>query len=65
MEATLRGYSVNYACCNGCGACVATCPELFAMDETAEKPVLLLAEAPSEDIERAMTFCPHDCIEMD
>ena len=40
-------------------------PELFAMDEATEKPVLLLAEAPVDDVERAMAFCPHDCIEAD
>jgi ferredoxin len=65
METTLRAYSVNPVCCNGCGACASMLPELFAMDEAAEKPVVLLAEAPATDIERAMAFCPHDCIEMD
>ena len=65
METTLRAYSVNPVCCNGCGACASMLPELFAMDEAAEKPVVLLTEAPATDIERAMAFCPHDCIEMD
>jgi ferredoxin len=65
MDTPPRGYAVNPVCCNGCGACAAVCPELFAMDEAAEKPVLLLAEAPVADIERAMAHCPHDCIEMD
>ena len=51
--------------CNGCGACAAMAPELFIMDEATEKPVLLLSEAPVEDVERAMAFCPHDCIESD
>ncbi len=65
METTLCGYSVNPVCCNGCGACVSMAPELFAMDEIAEKPIVLLAEAPVEVIEQAMAFCPNDCIEMD
>ena len=65
METILTAYSVNPVCCNGCGACAAMAPELFAMDEATEKPVLLLAEAPVDDVERAMAFCPHDCIEMD
>ncbi|WP_300156728.1 ferredoxin [Solidesulfovibrio sp.] len=65
METTLHGYSVNLVCCNGCGACASLLPELFAMDAVSEKPVLLLPEAPAEAIERAMAFCPHDCIEMD
>lgn len=65
METPLHAYSVNPVCCNGCGACASMLPELFAMDEVAEKPVVLLAEAQAADIERAMAFCPHDCIEMD
>jgi len=65
MDTPLHGYSVNPVCCNGCGACAAMVPELFEMDETVEKPVILLVEAPAEDIERAMGICPHDCIEMD
>ena len=65
MDTPLRGYAVNPVCCNGCGACAATCPDLFAMDEATAKPVALLAEAPQPDIERAMAFCPRDCIEMD
>jgi len=63
MEITLAAYFVNPVCCNGCGACAVMAPELFAMDEDIEKPVMLRAEAPVEDIERAMAFCPHDCIE--
>ena len=31
MDSSLRGYAVNPACCNGCGACAAVCPALFAM----------------------------------
>lgn len=64
-ETTLHGYSVNPACCNGCGACASMLPELFAMDEAAERPVVLRDEAPAAAIEQAMAYCPHDCIEMD
>ena len=63
METPLSGYFVNPVCCNGCGACAAMVPELFAMDDATEKPVVLCAEAPREAIEQAMAFCPHDCIE--
>ncbi|MHC1712713.1 MAG: ferredoxin [Solidesulfovibrio sp.] len=65
MNTPLFSYSVNPACCNGCGACAAMAPDLFAMDPISEKPVLLCAEAPREAIEQVMAFCPHDCIEMD
>jgi len=62
MDPSLRGYAVNPACCNGCGACAAVCPALFAMD-AAGRPVVLLPEAPLDLIERAMAYCPRDCIE--
>jgi ferredoxin len=65
METPLSSYSVNPVCCNGCGACAETAPDLFAMDELSGKPVLLRAEGPREALERAMAFCPHDCIEME
>lgn len=64
-DTTPHGYSVNLVCCNGCGACASMLPDLFAMDEAAEKPILLLDEAPAAAIEEAMAYCPHDCIEMD
>jgi len=64
METSLVSYSVNPVCCNGCGACVAMAPELFAMNAQTETPVTLCDEAPREAVEQAMAFCPHDCIEL-
>jgi len=60
-----RPYSVNPVCCNGCGACVEMEPELFAWDESGEKPATRLDAGPEDAIRRAMAYCPHDCIEMD
>lgn len=59
----LFAVSVNPACCNGCGACAGIAPELFEMDPETEKPRILMAEAPAELVDRAMAYCPHDCIE--
>ena len=49
--------------CNGCGSCVEICPELFIMDESAHKAVLLEPEAEiTEKVEEAMAYCPEKCI---
>ena len=51
--------------CNGCGSCVEICPEKFFMNEVSEK-----AEVLENDwwefavIEKAVSYCPVDCIEL-
>ncbi len=50
--------------CKGCGACAMEVPEVFKVNEEEDKitasdePVIL-----TEDIERAISYCPGDCIE--
>ncbi len=49
--------------CNGCESCVVLCPEVFGMDETGDKALVL--EQPKEitpDLEKAAAFCPQSCI---
>ena len=52
--------------CKGCGACAMEEPEVFMVDEendrivTAVDPVEL-----TEDLERAVAYCPKDCIEFE
>jgi len=65
QDENLRPYSVNPVCCNGCGACVEMEPELFGFDESGEKAVMLREAGPEEAVRRAMTYCPHDCIEIE
>ncbi len=51
--------------CNGCGSCVEICPEVFAMDETGEKAMLVDADATvTEKVEEAAAYCPQKCIEI-
>jgi ferredoxin len=40
-------------------------PELFGFDESGEKAVMLREAGPEEAVRRAMTYCPHDCIEIE
>ena len=49
--------------CIGCGSCVDICPEVFALDEEAEKSRVIKSEGGPEDlIEKAMVECPMSCI---
>ncbi len=48
--------------CNGCGACVEICPQVFAMDEW-EKVVLLDSDAEvTAKVEEAAAYCSQKCI---
>ena len=49
--------------CVGCESCVELCPEVFEMDEEAEKAKVILPEGGDEDcIEEAIATCPSECI---
>ncbi|MGA6925914.1 MAG: ferredoxin [Desulfosarcina sp.] len=49
--------------CIGCESCVELCPEVFGFDDDAEKAVVLMPEAESEECtEEAMETCPVECI---
>jgi ferredoxin len=49
--------------CIGCENCVEICPEVFKMDDEAEKAVVILPEGgPQDSIEEAMEACPVECI---
>jgi ferredoxin len=49
--------------CIGCESCVELCPDVFGMDEEAEKEFVILPEGGPEDcIEEAIDTCPVECI---
>jgi len=49
--------------CIGCESCVELCPDVFGMDEEAEKAFVILPEGGPEDcIEEAIDTCPVECI---
>ena len=51
--------------CNGCGACVEICPEVFAMNDV-EKAVLINSDAEvTEKVEEAAAYCAQKCIEFE
>lgn len=58
-----RKVVLDEECCVGCGSCAELCPEVFEMDEAAEKARVILPEGGDEEcIEEAMASCPDDCI---
>jgi ferredoxin len=49
--------------CIGCESCVELCPDVFGMDEEAEKAFVILPEGGPEDcIDEAIDTCPVECI---
>ncbi len=51
--------------CSGCATCVELCPEVFRLDETTEKAVLLVINPEIDDtVRQAASYCPEKCIEI-
>lgn len=49
--------------CNGCGSCVALCPDVFQMDAAGEKAEVIAPDTPiTAAIEEAAAYCPAGCI---
>jgi len=49
--------------CIGCGSCQDICPEVFRVNEEAEKAEVIKPEGgPKDLIEKAMGECPMSCI---
>jgi len=58
-----REVIVDEECCVGCGTCAELCPDVFEMDDEAEKAHVVLPEGGSEEcIEDAIDSCPDECI---
>jgi ferredoxin len=52
--------------CIGCGSCMDICPEVFKLDQEAEKAIVTKPEGGSEGlIQEAMFECPMSCIYWD
>jgi ferredoxin len=58
-----RKVVLDEECCVGCGSCAELCPDVFEMDEDAEKARVIRPEGGSEEcIEDAIASCPDNCI---
>jgi ferredoxin len=58
-----RKVVLDEECCIGCGSCAELCPDVFEMDEEAEKANVIKLEGGDEAcIDEAITTCPVECI---
>ncbi len=48
--------------CIGCGACVDSCPDVFAMTDDNVAEVISTDTASEEEIQDAIDACPVECI---
>jgi len=61
-----RKVVIDEECCIGCGSCAELCPDVFEMDEEAEKARVILPEGGNEEcIEEAISTCPDEWISWD
>ena len=58
----MRKPAVDLSECNGCGACVDLCPEVFRFNDAGFVEVIDLSESPKGDVDEAIMYCPEDCI---
>ena len=65
IEFNVKHITIDTYLCNGCGACVEICPDVFRLDELTEKAALVSLEPEiTEDVYKAAAFCPEKCIEI-
>lgn len=56
---------IDYAACEGCGACEALCPEVFQLKDD-DKAYVINPEACSTcDCQEAVDSCPVECITLE
>jgi ferredoxin len=62
----MKHITIDTYLCNGCGACVEMCPEVFGLDEVTEKAALVTLEPIITDaVYQAAAYCPEKCIEIE
>ncbi len=62
-----RQVFINKVKCKGCGSCEEVLPNAFKMDEITEKAEFIgdAAELDGEALEKAVSICPTECIEIE
>ena len=64
MSKQIKSVRIDEDECVGCESCVDLCPEVFEMDEDAEKAIVIKPQGGDiECIQEAIDTCPTECIE--
>ncbi len=64
MASQIKSVRIDDDECVGCESCVDLCPDVFEMDEEAEKAIVITPEGGDETcIQEAIDTCPTECIE--
>ena len=48
--------------CIGCESCVEICPEVFALDDSGEKAVVIDPDSTADCVDEAIDTCPVEAI---
>ena len=62
----MKQINVDSYLCNGCGACVEFCPDVFRINELTDKAELTTYEPEiTDEVYQAVNLCPEKCIEIE
>ncbi len=53
---------IDLSDCTTCGTCVEICPQVFRVAPAGYVEVIELSEYPRDEVDRAISYCPEDCI---
>jgi len=58
-----RKPAIDYRCCTDCESCIEICPSVFFRNpDTLIIDVVDLQSYPFDEVEKAISICPGDCI---
>lgn len=64
MPKQIKSVRIDEDECVGCESCVDLCPDVFEMDEDAQKAIVIESHGGDEEcIQEAIDTCPVECIE--
>ena len=62
----MKQINIDSYLCNGCGACVELCPDVFYLNElTGKAELATLDPVITDEVYQAAALCPEKCIEIE
>ena len=66
IKSQMKHITIDTYLCNGCGACVEMCPDVFRLNELTDKAELVTLEPEiTDEVYQAVALCPEMCIEIE